>query len=227
VLALAPTPKRGRQLTRAAVRRALVVAGRRRNLLARVVVVHDALAGPQLAAPEPVEGAYRPGGGRARATLGCLNEQVTAPGAAARLPVRHPPGRRDSAKPARAWGGAGRAGAGRVRRRPAPLWRRQGPQVARRHRPGHPILGAAHRGGRPGGVQAAAGGRLLPVGVRGALASPGARRCYDAHRAPRRQPPPPGATSAGQPVGRHLARLPGHRVTYQEQLAWPAAERAT
>lgn len=35
VLGLAPTPQRGRQLTRAAVRRALVGAGRRRNLQAR------------------------------------------------------------------------------------------------------------------------------------------------------------------------------------------------
>jgi transposase len=111
VLALAPTPKQGRRLARMAVRRALVGAGRRRNLQARVVAVH----------------------------------------------VRWRGARR----------GAGRAGAGRVRRRPAPLWRRQGPQVARRHRPGHPVLGAAHRGGRPGGVQAAAGGRLLSVGVRG------------------------------------------------------------
>ena len=32
--------------------------------------------------------------------------------------------------------------------------------------PGHPVLGAAHGGGRPSGVQPAAGGRLLPVGVR-------------------------------------------------------------
>jgi hypothetical protein len=55
--ALAPTPEQGRQLTRAAIRRALVAAGRRRNLQARVVAVHDALAAPQLAAPMPVQGA--------------------------------------------------------------------------------------------------------------------------------------------------------------------------
>jgi hypothetical protein len=59
VLELAPTPEQGRQLTRAAVRRALVAGGRRRNLQARVVAVHDALAAPQLAAPEPVAAAYR------------------------------------------------------------------------------------------------------------------------------------------------------------------------
>ena len=51
VLGLAPTPEQGRRLTRAAVRRALVGAGRRRNLQARVMTVHAALAAPQLAAP--------------------------------------------------------------------------------------------------------------------------------------------------------------------------------
>jgi hypothetical protein len=53
VLALAPTPEQGRQLTRAAIRRALVGAGRRRNLQTRVVAIHDGLAAPQLAAPDP------------------------------------------------------------------------------------------------------------------------------------------------------------------------------
>ena len=46
MLELAPTPEQGRQVTRAAVRRALLGAGRRRNLQARVVAVHDALAAP-------------------------------------------------------------------------------------------------------------------------------------------------------------------------------------
>jgi transposase len=58
VLELAPTPEQGRRLTRAAIRRALVGAGRRRDLQARVVAVHDGLAAPQLAAPEPVTAAY-------------------------------------------------------------------------------------------------------------------------------------------------------------------------
>jgi Transposase len=49
VLKLAPTLEAGRQLTRAAMRRALVSAGRRRNLQAQVVAVHDALAAPPLA----------------------------------------------------------------------------------------------------------------------------------------------------------------------------------
>jgi hypothetical protein len=55
-----------------------------------------------------------------------------------------------------------------VRRRPGPRCHRQGPQGLRRHRPGHQVLGAADRGGS-GGVQPAAGGCLLSVGVCGAV----------------------------------------------------------
>jgi hypothetical protein len=78
VLELAPTPELGRRLTRAAVRQALIGAGRRRNLQARVVAVHDALAVPQLAAPEPVEAAYRQVVGALVVMLRCLNGQVAA-----------------------------------------------------------------------------------------------------------------------------------------------------
>ena len=60
------------------VRRALVGAGRRRNLQVRVVVVHDGLTAPQLAAPAPVEAAYRDVVGALVAMLRCLNEQITA-----------------------------------------------------------------------------------------------------------------------------------------------------
>ena len=78
MLTAAPTPELGRRLTRAAVRQALVGAGRRRNLQARVVAVHDALAAPQLAAPEPVEAAYRQVVDALVALLGSLNRQVAA-----------------------------------------------------------------------------------------------------------------------------------------------------
>ena len=78
MLTAAPTPELGRRLTRAAVRQALVGAGRRRNLQARVVAVHDALAAPQLTAPEPVEAAYRQVVDALVALLGSLNRQVAA-----------------------------------------------------------------------------------------------------------------------------------------------------
>jgi transposase len=75
---LAPAPQQGRQLTRAAVRRALAGAGRRRNLQARVVAVHDALAAPQLAASAPVATAYWQVVDALVAILRCLNQQITS-----------------------------------------------------------------------------------------------------------------------------------------------------
>jgi transposase len=78
VLELAPTPEAGRQLTKAAIRRVLVGAGRRRNLQARVVAVHAALAAPQLAAPASVEAAYREVVNALVAMLRCGNAQVAA-----------------------------------------------------------------------------------------------------------------------------------------------------
>jgi hypothetical protein len=75
----------------------------------------------------------------------------------------------------------------------------------------------------PGGVQPAASGRLLPVGVR--RADRLARRMPLLRRPPRPWcQPPSGAARIGQPAGRHPARLPGPAGGYQEQLAWPAAE---
>jgi transposase len=127
VLELAPTPEQGRQLTRAAVRRALVSAGRRRNLQARVVAVHDALAAPQLAAPEPVTAAYGAVVGVLVAMLRRCNEQIAAlQQQLAAWFGAHPDAGILRSLPG-AWGGAGRAGAGRVRRRPGALPDREGP----------------------------------------------------------------------------------------------------
>jgi hypothetical protein len=78
VLALAPTPEQGRRLTRAAVRQALVQAGRRRSLQARAVAVYDALAAPQLAAPAPIVDAYRQVVDVLVVVLRCLNAQIKA-----------------------------------------------------------------------------------------------------------------------------------------------------
>jgi transposase len=104
VLALAPTPEQGRRLTRAAIRRALVGAGRRRNLQARVVAVHDALSASQLAAPAPIEAAYREVVGALVAVLCSLNQQVAAleqQVAARSLPIGTP--RSFGASPGLAW----------------------------------------------------------------------------------------------------------------------------
>jgi transposase len=226
VLQLAPTPEQGRRLTRAAVRRALVGAGRRRNLQARVVAVHDALSASQLAAPAPIEGAYREVVGALVAVLCCLNDQVAAleqqvaarfadhrdaaiirsqPGLGAVLGARvlgefgDDPHRYQTAKGRKAFAGT------------APVTRSSGLRsvvVAR----------------------AACNQRLVDACYLWAFAaltaSAGARRCYDAHRAR-------GAThhQALRALGNRLVGilhgcLTG-RVAYQEQLAWPATEAVT
>jgi transposase len=225
VLALAPTPEQGRRLTRAAVRRALVGAGRRRNLQARVVAVHDALSVPQLAAPAPVEAAYREVVGALVTTLGCLNQQVAAleqqlsarfaahpdaailrsqPGLGVILGARvlgefgDAPHRYQTAKGRKAFAGT------------APVTRSSGLRTV--------VV-----------ARAACNQRLVDACYLWAFAaltaSPGARRCCDAHRAR-------GAThhQALRALGNRLVGILhgclAHRTRYEEQLAWPAAETA-
>jgi transposase IS116/IS110/IS902 family protein len=223
VLELAPTPEQGRRLTRVAVRRALVGAGRRRNLQARVVTVHDALAAPELAAPEPVEAAYREVVSGLVAVLRCLNEQVaTLEGQLAARFGTHPdaaiveslpglgvvlgarvldefgddPHRYATAKGRKAFAGT------------APVTRSSGLRIM--------VV-----------ARAACNQRLVDACYLWAFAaltaSPGARRCYDAHRAR-------GATHhrALRALGNRLVGILhgclARRIAYQEQVAWPTAK---
>jgi transposase len=225
VLELAPIPEQGRRLTRAAIRRALVGAGRRRNLHARVVAIHDALAAPQLAAPEPVEAAYRHVIDGLVAVVRCLNDQVAAleeqlavrfaahpdaaivrsqPGLGVVLGARvlgefgDDPHRYQTAKGRTAFAGT------------APVTRSSGLRTT--------VV-----------ARAACNQQLVDACYLWAFAalsaSPGARRCYDAHRAR-------GAThhQALRALGNRLVGILhgclAHRVAYQEQVAWPAAEPA-
>ena len=223
VLELAPTPELGRRLTRAAVRRALVAAGRRRNLQTRVVAVHDALAAPQLAAPAPIEAAYREVVGALVAMLCSLNQQVAVleeqlaarfaahpdaailrsqPGLGVVLGARvlaefgDDPHRYATAKGRKAFAGT------------APITRSSGLRTV--------VV-----------ARAACNQRLVDACYLWAFAaltaSPGARHCYDAHRAR-------GAShhQALHALGNRLVGILhgclAQRVAYQEQLAWPAAE---
>ena len=225
VLALAPTPEQGRQLTRAAIRQALVGAGRRRNLQARVVAVHEALAVPQLATPDPVAAAYREVVGVLVAVLGNVNDQVAAleeqltsqfgthpdaailrsqPGLGVVLGARvlgefgDDPARYATAKGRKAFAGT------------APVTRSSGLRTV--------VV-----------ARAACNQRLVDACYLWAFAaltaSPGARRCYDAHRAR-------GAThhQALRALGNRLVGILhgclARRVAYQEQVAWPAAQPA-
>jgi hypothetical protein len=56
-------------------------------------------------------------------------------------------------------------------------------------------------------------------------ASPGARRCYDAHRA-RGQTHHQALRALGNRLVGVLHGCLAHRVTYQEQIAWPATAKA-
>jgi transposase len=225
VLELAPTPKQGRRLTRAAVRRVLIQAGRRRNLQARVMAVHDALAAPQLTAPEPVEAAHRQVVDALVAVLGSLNRQVAAleeqlsarfaahpdapivqslPGLGIVLGARvlaefgDDPHRYATAKGRKAFAGT------------APVTRASGLRTT--------VV-----------ARAACNQRLVDACYLWAFAaltaSPGARRCYDAHRAR-------GAThhQALRALGNRLVGILhgclAYQVTYQEQIAWPTAQPA-
>ena len=222
VLELAPTPEQGRRLTRAAIRAALVGAGRRRNLQARVVAVHDGLAAPQLAASEVVEAAYREVVGALVAMLRCGNQQLAAleqrlasqfnahpdaaivrsqPGLGVVLGARllgefgDDPDRYQTAKGRKAFAGT------------APVTRSSGLRTV--------VV-----------ARAACNQRLVDACYLWAFAaltaSPGARRCYDAHRAR-------GAThhQALRALGNRLVGILhgclARRVVYQEQVAWPAA----
>jgi transposase len=225
VLELAPTPEQGRRLTRAMVRRALVQAGRRRNLQTRVVAVHDALAAPQLAAPALIQAAYREVVTALVAMLRCLNDQVAAleqrltsqfsvhpdaaivrsqPGLGVVLGARllgefgDAPDRYVTAKGRKAFAGT------------APVTRSSGLRTV--------VV-----------ARAACNQRLVDACYLWAFAaltaSPGARRCYDAHRA-RGQTHHQALRALGNRLVGILHGCLARRVVYQEQLAWPAVDAA-
>jgi transposase len=225
VLELAPTPEQGRRLTRAMVRRALVQAGRRRNLQTRVVAVHDALAAPQLAAPALIQAAYREVVTALVAMLRCLNDQVAAleqqlaarfaahpdavilrsqPGLGMVLGARllgefgDAPDRYVTAKGRKAFAGT------------APVTRSSGLRTV--------VV-----------ARAACNQRLVDACYLWAFAaltaSPGARRCYDAHRA-RGQTHHQALRALGNRLVGILHGCLTHRVAYHEQVAWPAVDAA-
>ena len=225
VLELAPTPEAGRRLTRAAIRAALVGAGRRRNLQARVVAVHDALAAPQLSAPALVEAAYREVVDALAAMLRCGNAQVAAleqrltsqfsahpdaaivrsqPGLGVVLGARvlgefgDAPHRYATAKGRKAFAGT------------APVTPSSGLRTT--------VL-----------ARAACNQRLVDAcdlwAFAALTASPGARRCYDAHRA-RGQTHHQALRALGNRLVGILHGCLAHQVAYKEQAAWPTAEAA-
>jgi transposase len=78
VLTLAPTPERGRQLSRAQIAAALRRGGRQRNLAQRAAPIQATLRAPQLAAPQPLSQAYGVVAQAAVGLLASLNQQITS-----------------------------------------------------------------------------------------------------------------------------------------------------
>jgi transposase len=77
VLQLAPTPERGRQLSRAKLAAALGRGGRQRNLTQRATQIQAALRAPQLATAQPISQAYGVVAHAAVGLLASLNQQIT------------------------------------------------------------------------------------------------------------------------------------------------------
>jgi transposase len=73
VLAMAPTPERGRRLTFAKIRRSFQASGRKRNLDRRAMEIYEALQAPQLEAPPMVAEAH----GEATGSLVVLIDSLT------------------------------------------------------------------------------------------------------------------------------------------------------
>jgi transposase len=225
VLELAPTPELGRRLTRAAVRRALVGAGRWRNLQARVVAVHDALATPQLAAPQPMEAAYREVVGALVAMLRCLNQQIT--GLEQQLAARfaaHP-----DAAILRSLPGLGVVLGARVLGEFGDDPHRYATAKGHKSFAGTAPVTRASGLRRVVVARVACNQRLVDACYLWAFAaltaSAGARRCYDAHRAR-------GAThhQALRALGNRLVGILhgclARGAVYQEQVAWPTGKPA-
>jgi Transposase/Transposase IS116/IS110/IS902 family len=78
VLAIAPTPRAARQLSRAKIASALARGGRRRNLQRRAVEIQELLRADHPEAPAAVAEAFGAAGAARVAVLVPLNEQITA-----------------------------------------------------------------------------------------------------------------------------------------------------
>jgi len=77
ILAMAPTPERGRRLTFAKIRRSLAASGRKRNLDRRAMEIYEALHAPQLEALPVVAEAYGEAIGSIVVLIDSLAHQVT------------------------------------------------------------------------------------------------------------------------------------------------------
>jgi transposase len=220
VLELAPTPARGRALSRAKIASALRRGGRQRNLEARAEQIQAALRGPQLAAPPAVEVAFGHTVVALVHVLAELSRQIEAlEGELVAHFDRHP-----AAEILRSQPGLGAILAARVLAEFGDDPTRYADAKARRNYAATSPITKASGTRRVVLARVAANKRLrdaLYLQAFTALSvSPGARTYYDAHRAR-------GATHH-QALRALANRLVGilhgclrHQTRYNETIAWP------
>jgi transposase len=220
VLELAPTPARGRALSRAKIASALRRAGRQRNIEARAEAIQAALRTEQLAAPPAIEAAF---GHTVTALVRVLAELVrqieALEGELSAHFERHP-----DAEILRSQPGLGTVLAARVLAEFGDDPTRFADAKARRNYAATSPITKASGTRQVVLARVAANKRLRDALYRQAFtalsASPGARAYYDRHRAR-------GATHH-QALRTLANRLVGiihgclrHRTTYHETTAWP------
>jgi Transposase len=225
VLGVAPTPTAGRRLSQGALAGALRHAGRKLRIQARAAAIQAALGAPQLDAPVAVAAAYGQVVAATVAILHALNARLAVlEEALGAVLGRHPQAPILLSQPG-AWGGAGGAAAGRVRRRPGPVCHRQGPQGLCGHGAGSPRL--RHR--TIVSARVARNDWLANACTLWAFAalntSPGARRCYDRRCAAGNSRQQALRALGNRLVGILHGCLASH-TAFDERIAWPAAEPA-
>jgi hypothetical protein len=178
VLAAAPDPQRGRQLTAARVVALLRKAGRQRNLDRRAADIVAALRTEQLAVRPGLEAAYTASVSALVAVLTTMVEQVAVLEEQVRLGFgQHPDAETYLSQP-----GLGVVVSARVLAEMGDDPNRYADARARKLcRHGSDHQGVGHQTGRVGPLrpQPAPRRRPLPTGVRALTASPGARDYYD------------------------------------------------
>lgn len=121
VLDAAPTPARGRTLSRAKLAAILRRAGRERTVEEKAAEIQVQLRAPQLTAPTMVTAAYGASVAATVRILGDLNAELARLEAELAPNFGKAPGRRDLPESARTWRRTRRPGFVRVRGRPNPL----------------------------------------------------------------------------------------------------------
>jgi transposase len=224
VLALAPTPPAGRQLSQAAIAGVLRQAGRKLRIHARAAAIQATLGAPQLDAPVAVA-AYGQLVAATAAVLHALNAQVVALQEALGAALsRHP-----QAPILRSQPGLGVVLAARLLGEFGDDPTRYATAKGRKAYAGTAPITRASGTRTTVSARVARNDRLANACTLWAFAalttSPGARRCYDRHRAAGNSHQQALRGLANRLVGILHGCLAGH-VVYQEEVAWPDRQPA-